>query len=119
MEILSLARELKDGGVDWEPAVGCFVWDPHEMIRSPSPFPLRVYFILNMNRFLKIFKSGEAMKEKLIWLPTSHQLRRLAMQCGIHLEGYRSEAPDTDTLLLYRAALATLRSISPSSQTKT
>ena len=77
-EILRLARGLKEGGLDWEPEVGHFVWDPNEVIESPSPFPLRVYFILNLKRFLSIFGSIDSMKSNLIWLPTPYQLKAYA-----------------------------------------
>jgi hypothetical protein len=75
--ILEAARELKAAGLPWTPRVGCFVWDPHEVIESPSPFPMRVYFVLNMQRFINIFGSVTAMQEQLVWLPTWYQARQL------------------------------------------
>jgi hypothetical protein len=67
------ATQLKQAGLDWEPQVGCFVWDPEGHIGVPSPFPHKIYFILNLNHFLKIFGDTQTMKEKLVWVPTWHQ----------------------------------------------
>jgi hypothetical protein len=48
-----------------------------------SPFPEKIYFILSLPRFLSIFGSIEAMREKLVWLPTWHQARLLCRRLGI------------------------------------
>jgi hypothetical protein len=77
------AAKLKDRGLSWTPHVGCFVWDPHEVIRVASPFPGRIYFILNLGRFLKIFGSIEEISNTLIWLPTYHQARLLCERLGV------------------------------------
>ena len=80
---LQLARKMKDRGLCWKPHVGCFVWDPSEHIEADSPFPLRVYFILSLPRFIDIFGSHEEVAEKLVWLPTWHQARLLAQQLDV------------------------------------
>jgi len=67
------ALALKTSGLDWTPHAGCFVWDPAGKVGVPSPFPGNVYFILNLNHFLRIFGSVDSMKEHLVWLPTHHQ----------------------------------------------
>jgi hypothetical protein len=79
-----LAKRLKEKGLEWEPHVGCFVWDENEHISAFSPFPNRIYFILNLGHFLRIFESLENMKEKLVWLPTWHQARLLCKR--LHLD---------------------------------
>jgi hypothetical protein len=76
-EICQLALEPKKRGLDWHPHVGCIVWNPEETIPVPSPFPHRIYFILNLNHFLKIFESIEKMKERLVWIPSWEQARHL------------------------------------------
>ena len=76
-EVCNLAQKLKEHGLKWIPQVGCFVWDPGEVVAVPSPFPRRIYFVLNLNHFMKIFGSSEEMAEKLVWLPTWHQVRLL------------------------------------------
>jgi len=80
---LELAREMKQLGLAWKPHVGCFVWDHEELIEAASPFPLRVCFILSLPRFISIFGSLEAVADKLVWLPTWHQARLIAMQLGV------------------------------------
>ena len=82
-EICALAAKIKRLGIDWQPHVGCFVWDPDEHIQADSPFPHRIYFILSLPRFIDIFGSVEAIVEKLVWLPTWHQARLLCQHLGV------------------------------------
>ena len=67
------ALEMKKNGLAWRPHVGCFVWDPDEIIKPDSPFPGRIYFILSLRRFIEIFETVDRIAEKLVWLPTWHQ----------------------------------------------
>lgn len=80
---VELAKELKRLGLPWTPHVGCFVWDGDGTIEAGSPFPDRIYFILSLPRFLSIFGTIEAMREKLVWLPTWHQARLLCRRFAI------------------------------------
>lgn len=80
------AAQPKERGLSWTPHVGCFVWDPHEIIEVSSPFPGRIYFILNVGHFLRIFGSLEEISKKLVWLPTYHQARLLCEQVGVAQE---------------------------------
>lgn len=80
---VQLAKELKQLGMPWVPHVGCFVWDAEGIIDAGSPFPENIYFILSLPRFISIFGSIEAMREKLVWLPTWHQARLLCRRLGI------------------------------------
>ncbi|UCG20976.1 MAG: hypothetical protein JSU80_14935 [Deltaproteobacteria bacterium] len=80
------AAQLKERGLSWTPHVGCFVWDPDEIIEVTSPFPGRTYFILNLGHFLRIFGSPEEISKKLVWLPTYHQARLLCDQFGVDQE---------------------------------
>lgn len=106
---LELARKLKELGLDWQPEVGHFVWDPLEVIESPSPFPMRVYFILSMKRFLSIFDSVVSMKSKLVWVPTLHQLRSLANQEKLTIEWERRQDPAEDWISLCTAVINSLQ----------
>lgn len=72
----NLAAELKRAGLPWKTHVGCFVWDRDEYIEAPSPFPRRIYSILNLGHFLKRFETLENVSEKLIWLPTRQQTEK-------------------------------------------
>ncbi len=67
------ALEMKKNNLVWRPHVGCFVWDPDEIIKPDSPFPGRIYFILSLRRFIDIFETVDRIAEKLVWLPTWHQ----------------------------------------------
>lgn len=82
-ELCELAAALKRAGLPWRPHVGCFVWDPDAHIKSPSPFPGHIYFILSLPRFVAILGSIEAIQQKLVWLPTWHQARLLCRRYGI------------------------------------
>jgi hypothetical protein len=83
---LELARQMKQCGPAWKPHVGCFVWDPEAHIEAESPFPMRIYFVLSLPRFIGIFGSLEAVADKLVWLPTWHQARLLALRLGVEPE---------------------------------
>lgn len=74
------ALEMKNSGLVWRPHVGCFVWDPNEIIKPASPFPGRIYFILSLSRFIDIFGSIDQISSKLVWLPTWHQARLVYQQ---------------------------------------
>jgi hypothetical protein len=77
------AKGLKEKGLPWRPHVGCFVWDEAGVIEVPSPFPDRIYFVLNLGHFLRSFGTLEDMVEKLIWLPTWHQARLICKEMGM------------------------------------
>jgi len=81
--ILESALRLKRLGLPWSPHVGCFVWDREAVISAPSPFPKRVYFILNMRRFTTIFGSEENIQQRLVWVPTWHQAFQLCRRLGV------------------------------------
>jgi len=106
------ARALKEAGLDWTPHVGCFVWDPNEHIAPTSPFPNRIYFMLNVGRFLQTFETLDAIKEKLVWLPTWHQARSIAAKLGITDEEIKAVIGGTtdEMLALYSAMLNRLTS---------
>ncbi len=107
-ETCELAAALKQAGLPWHPHVGCFVWDPDRCIRSASPFPHDIYFILSLPRFIDIFGSRDAIQEKLIWLPTWHQAWLLCQRYGID-PALSSAASPTETLnTLYRQLCSVL-----------
>ena len=74
------ALEMKNSGLVWRPHVGCFVWDPEEIIKPDSPFPNRIYFILSLKRFIDIFKTIDRIADELVWLPTYNQALALYQQ---------------------------------------
>jgi hypothetical protein len=113
-----LARWLKEAGLKWTPQVGSFVWDPEEHIPESSPFPDRVYFVLNLGRFVERLGSLEAMAEQLVWLPTWHQARLLAQRLEVSDEDLSDlwsvadgGPPGHELALLYELLLKRLRSL--------
>jgi len=107
--VCRLALDLKNLGLNWQPHVGCFVWDPDDIIKVASPFPGRIYFILSLPRFIEIFGNIANMVEKLVWLPTWHQARLLCEQLGVTdhdlADGRQTGtafSPGEDLLELYR-----------------
>ncbi len=102
-ELCEKARALKQAGLPWRPHVGCFVWDPDRHIKPASPFPADIYFILSLPRFVDIFGSIEAVRDKLIWLPTWHQARLLCEHFGVAPAPLPPAATPTEELkMLYR-----------------
>jgi hypothetical protein len=110
------ALEMKKSGLKWRPHVGCFVWDPDETIKPASPFHGRIYFILSLARFIKIFDTIEQMTQKLVWLPTWHQARLMCRQLGITDEDFESRrqqnpgaTPVEELLGIYGLIIETLK----------
>ena len=109
------AWRLKQAGLAWKPHVGCFVWDREGSIPVDSPFPDRVYFILNLGHFLRLLGTVERVKERLVWLPTWHQARLAAEKLGVdgkalrHIwVGEKTPQPGEELLRLYELLLAAL-----------
>jgi hypothetical protein len=109
------AAQLKERGLPWTPHVGCFVWDPDEIMEVTSPFPGRIYFILNVGHFLRIFGSLEKISRKLVWLPTYHQACLLCDQVGVDQEEVSALLASADNirageelLVLYKMILSKL-----------
>mgnify|MGYP006288787937 FL=1 len=80
--VYDAAEALKTAGLSWRPHVGCFVRDPEVVIPELSPFPDRVYFILNLNHFIQRFGSIEAVTERTVWIPTLHQCWEILSKRG-------------------------------------
>jgi hypothetical protein len=119
--IMQLALQMKQAGLPWEPAVGCFVWDREGIIAQPSPFPKRIYFILSMKRFMAIFGDVEKMKHRLVWLPTWYQARQIIhrlqvgdMDRGSPQHTNPSSSPEAELAGLYQCILCTLRPLTNS-----
>jgi hypothetical protein len=91
------ALEMKKNHLVWRPHVGCFVWDPDEIIQPPSPFPGRIYFILSLARFIDIFGSIDQIAAKLVWLPTWHQAQLVYRQLAGGDSAMGQACPGSDT----------------------
>ncbi len=110
-----MAARLKAAGLDWRPHVGCFVWDRDGHLPVPSPFPQRIYFILNLGHFVRLCGSLERVAAQLIWLPTWHQARLLAQRLQVPpqavaglWQGSGEPAPGEELLGLYDLLLQAL-----------
>jgi hypothetical protein len=109
-----MAEQLKRHGLEWRPHVGCFVWDKGEQIEVKSPFPNRIYFILNMGHFLKRFQTAANMAKHLVWLPTWHQAREIGRRLKVPSEQIGNRIPsddeeENDLVVLYEIILETLK----------
>jgi hypothetical protein len=111
-----LAHALKDAGLKWKPHVGCFIWDQKGYIEVSSPFPGRIYFILNLGHFLKLFETLDEIAEKLTWLPTWHQAFLLCEKLGVDPKDVaaiwqtdRALEPGAELLALYSIILKRLQ----------
>jgi len=109
------ALRLKMAGLAWEPHVGCFVWDPDCWIPVDSPFPDRVYFILNLRHFVRLLGAVERVRDNLVWLPTWHQARLVARKLGVDEAALcdiwaagSAPAPGEELLRIYERILAEL-----------
>jgi hypothetical protein len=108
--VLEAARDLKRAGLPWSPHAGCFVWDPDEAIPAPSPFPNRVYFVLNLGRFTDLLGSMEAVREWLVWVPTWTQAQALQAAYGAESSGViDSGAPAVEGAVGDPAAVLVMR----------
>jgi hypothetical protein len=107
-ELCRLALEMKEAGLPWKPHVGCFVWDRQNRIPAPSPFPLDIYFILNLNHFTRILGSLEEVGRAMVWLPTYTQCRHLLDKLSINGEKVLKSFTDAngDLVALYKEILA-------------
>lgn len=110
-----MAFRLKRAGLPWNPHMGCFVWDREGSIPVESPFPDRVYFILNLGHFLRLLGTAERVRERLVWLPTWHQARLAAEKLGVDAkalrniwEGEKAPRPGEELLRLYELLLTAL-----------
>lgn len=104
------ALSLKKSGLPWEPHVGCFVWDPEETIPVDSPFPNRIYFILNLGHFLKFYASKAEMAQRLVWLPTWDQAKLLVERFRGESSAQNPVEGTADTSALYQRLIDLLRS---------
>ena len=115
-EEIALARQLREHGLGWEPAVGHYVFDETGLIEVPSPFQERVYFILDLKHFLRRAGDIETLEARMLWLPQWHQARQIARALGIpddevarKLADGRVFASNAELSALYRLILGVLQ----------
>jgi hypothetical protein len=116
-EQIALARQMRDHGLPWDPAVGHYVHDETGLIEIPSPFQQHVYFILDMKHFLRRAGTVDALKARMLWLPQWHQARKIARDLGIpdavltrQLANGQAFESDAELNTLYRLIIEALQS---------
>ena len=112
---IGLARQMRDQGLLWEPAVGHYVFDDMGLIDAPSPFQPRVYFILDLKHFLRRSSDIETLKSRMLWPPQWHEARRILRGLGVsdamvmaRLVAARAIETQSELCLLYELILETL-----------
>ena len=113
-EQISIATQLKQLGMPWQPRVGNYVYDAHRICPKGSPFQDRVYFLLNFDCFMQHVGGVERFTENMVWLPTWDEARDIVRELGIPNENVAAVASegilrDEELTSLYRLILETLR----------
>ena len=113
-EQISIATQLKQLGMPWQPRVGNYVYDANRICPKGSPFQDRIYFLLNFDCFMQHVGGRERFAESMVWLPTWDDARNIARQIGIPDESVAAVAAegilrDEELTRLYGLILATLR----------
>jgi len=80
---IELARSIKQAGFDWNPVPGHFVLDDDEVFHHTSPFQPHVFFILDLQHFLRYTETIDGMKRRLVWLPTWFDAREQLRLSGV------------------------------------
>lgn len=97
---IQLARRLRDAGLSWEPGPGHYVYDEAGLIEQPSPFQPRVYFILDLQHFLRRSGDLHRLKQAMFWLPDYQQCREILRALGVPNGRVAAELGSGDALVL-------------------
>ena len=76
-EEIEIAKKLHKLNLSWQPKAGQYVFDLKGVIEKSSPFQTGVYFILDINHFLRIVGSIEEIKAAMCWLPLWEDCRNI------------------------------------------
>ncbi len=105
---IELAKQLKDLGLPWTPALGHYVYDVSGRVQLSSPFQDHVFFILDYDRFVDQLGGIKQLKESMIWMPLWRDAREILRSMGVEddeveLEIVRKSgiAKGTELLALY------------------
>ncbi|MEL7265659.1 MAG: hypothetical protein AAFN70_21510 [Planctomycetota bacterium] len=80
---IQICRQLRDAGLNWQPVPGHYVFDDDQVLPHTSPFQENVFFVLDLQHFLRYVDSIDAMRQRMFWLPTWEQARRWLANAGI------------------------------------
>ncbi|MBX7246980.1 MAG: hypothetical protein K1X53_15895 [Candidatus Sumerlaeaceae bacterium] len=80
---IAMARKLRDLGLAWDPAPGQYVFDDRGILHHPSPFQEGVYFILDLEHFLKSTGTMQNFRASMFWLPTWNESIEILERLGV------------------------------------
>lgn len=104
-EEIAGARELRERGLNWQPAVGHYCYDESNLIDAPSPFQENVYFILDLKHFLRRSETIAALADKMTWLPDWRQTRQLLRERGVSDEAVAQRLAEKNAIAAQRELL--------------
>lgn len=82
-EELELAQLFKAYALEWTPLPGQYVLDQEHVLPHESPFQPHVFFILDLDHFVRYTGSVERFREAFCWLPTWEQARQILRELGV------------------------------------
>lgn len=82
-DLIEMAIRFKKMKLDWEPAVGHYVYDADGVVESGSPFQDGVYFLLNYDCFMQRVGGVQRFKQIMTWLPTWEDAREILRSLGV------------------------------------
>ncbi|MEM9354697.1 MAG: hypothetical protein AAGB04_00660 [Pseudomonadota bacterium] len=71
------AIELENLGLEWTPSAGHYAYDVASALRPSSPFRIGVYFLLDLDCFLRAVGGLDEFKRLMVWLPTWEHAREI------------------------------------------
>lgn len=74
---IELAIKLKNLGLEWTPSAGHYIYDVSGALRPSSPFQNGVYFLLDLDCFLRAVGDLGEFKRLMVWLPTWEHAREI------------------------------------------
>lgn len=88
---IELAVELKNQGLAWEPQPGNYIFDMTHALVPGSPFQDQVYFILDLDCFLRVVGGLEPFKRLMVWVPIWEECRDIMQSFAISDELLEAE----------------------------
>ncbi len=80
---LEQATRLKELGLAWKPAAGHYIYDVTHALKPSSPFQDRVYFLLDLDCFLRAVGGPKSFERLMVWLPSWEQARSALRSVGV------------------------------------
>lgn len=71
------ASRLKQLGLKWKPVAGYYIYDASNALGPSSPFQDGVYFLLDLDCFLRAVDGLDELRRLMVWLPAWEQARTI------------------------------------------